>query len=152
MVEQLLNKYRKNIVMLDGILQWALNPTSESAGYGFEKNYSLIMKNLKITHELSLSEVEEVIKELFVDRVVIVIFIFLDDGNNECDILGRRFATVLITGTASSSTLDVFWEHGERSESDGAHGCINLSNSGTTVKEGGVMLACYSSRRLDKTS
>jgi len=64
MVEQLLNKYRKNIVMLDGILQWALNPTSESAGYGFEKNYSLIMKNLKITHELSMSEVEKIIKVL----------------------------------------------------------------------------------------
>jgi len=64
MVEQLLNKYRKNIVMLDGILQWALNPTSESAGYGFEINYDHIMKNLKITHELSISEVEKVIKEL----------------------------------------------------------------------------------------
>lgn len=64
MVEQLLNKYRKNIVMLDGILQWALNPTSKGAGYGFEENYDYIMKNLKITHELSISEVEKVIKEL----------------------------------------------------------------------------------------
>ncbi len=64
MVEQLLNKYRKNIVMLDGILQWALNPTSKGAGYGFEENYDHIMKNLKITHELSISEIEKVIKEL----------------------------------------------------------------------------------------
>ena len=64
MVEQLLNKYRKNIVMLDGILQWALNPTKKKAGYGFEENYDHIMRNLKITHELSISEVEEVIKEL----------------------------------------------------------------------------------------
>ncbi len=64
MVEQLLNKYRKNIVMLDGILQWALNPTLKKAGYGFGENYDHIMKNLKITHELSISEVEEVIKEL----------------------------------------------------------------------------------------
>ena len=64
MVEQLLNKYRKNIVMLDGILQWALNPTPKKAGFGFEINYDYIMKNLKITHELSISEVEKVIKEL----------------------------------------------------------------------------------------
>ena len=64
MVEQLLNKYRKNIVMLDGILQWTLNPTSKGAGYGFKENYEHIMKNLKITHELSIPEVEKVIKEL----------------------------------------------------------------------------------------
>ncbi|NGX49115.1 MAG: hypothetical protein K940chlam5_00711 [Candidatus Anoxychlamydiales bacterium] len=64
MVERLLNKYRKNIVMLDSILQWALNPTSKSAGYGFEKNYDHIMENLKITHDLSIPEVEKVIKEL----------------------------------------------------------------------------------------
>ncbi len=64
MVEQLLNKYRKNIVMLDGILQWALNPTPKKSGYGFEINYDHILKNLKITHELSISEVEKVIKEL----------------------------------------------------------------------------------------
>ncbi|MCP6719443.1 MAG: hypothetical protein KJI71_04425 [Patescibacteria group bacterium] len=51
----MLNKHKKNIVMLDGFLQWALNPTSMTAGYGFEVNYDHIMKNLKIAHEFSIS-------------------------------------------------------------------------------------------------
>ena len=64
MVEQLLNKYRKNIVMLDSILQWALNPTSMTVSSGIEKNYDYIINNLKISHELSISEIEKVMKEL----------------------------------------------------------------------------------------
>ena len=61
MVEQLLNKYKNDIVMLDSILQWALNPTPKSSGYGLEENYEYIMNNLKVTYNLSIEETEEIV-------------------------------------------------------------------------------------------
>jgi len=60
MVENILQKYKKDIVMLDGILQWALNPTSKKSGYGFEKNHDYIINNLKLTHKLSIADAESI--------------------------------------------------------------------------------------------
>lgn len=50
--------------MLDGLLQWALNPTSMSAGYGINENYPYIKENLKLTHLLSDSKAEGLINKL----------------------------------------------------------------------------------------
>lgn len=63
-IKGLIKKYSKDIIMLDGLLQWALNPTSMSAGYGIEENYPYIEKNLRITYELTSTESEKVIKSL----------------------------------------------------------------------------------------
>lgn len=64
LIKELIKKYRKDIVMLDGLLQWALNPTSMSAGYGIEENYPYIKQNLEITHELTSSEANEAVEKL----------------------------------------------------------------------------------------
>ncbi|GAH54795.1 unnamed protein product [marine sediment metagenome] len=64
LIKELIKKYRKDIVMLDGLLQWALNPTSMSAGYGIEENYQYIEQNLEITHELTSSEANEAVEML----------------------------------------------------------------------------------------
>ena len=64
MVEDILQKYRKDIVMLDGILQWALNPTSMTSGYGIEKNHDYITNNLKLTHKLSIADAELITNKL----------------------------------------------------------------------------------------
>lgn len=60
----LINKYDKDIIMLDGLLQWALNPTSMSASYGIKENYPYIKENLKLTHLLSDSRADELISKL----------------------------------------------------------------------------------------
>ncbi len=60
----LIKKYNKDIVMLDALLQWALNPTSMSADYGIKENYPYIKKNLKLTHLISDSKAEELINKL----------------------------------------------------------------------------------------
>jgi len=63
-IKSIIKKNNRDIVKLDGLLQWALNPTSMSAGYGIEENYPYIERNLKIAHELSAGEAEIVVKEL----------------------------------------------------------------------------------------
>ncbi len=63
----LIKKYKKDIIMLDSLLQWALNPTSMSAGYGIEDNYSYIKENLKITHQITDSKANDVIEMLKTD-------------------------------------------------------------------------------------
>jgi len=63
-INDLINKYDKDIIMLDGLLQWALNPTSMTAGYGIKENYPFIKENLKLTHLLSDSKAEELINKL----------------------------------------------------------------------------------------
>ena len=63
-IKELFKKYKKDIVMLDGILQWALNPTSMSASYGIKENYPYIEQNLIIVHELTPSEAEKSIETL----------------------------------------------------------------------------------------
>lgn len=66
-IVDLISKYDKDIIMLDGLLQWALNPTSMSANYGIKENYPYIKKNLKLTHLLSDSTAEELINKLEVE-------------------------------------------------------------------------------------
>ncbi len=60
----LIKKYNNDIVMLDGLLQWALNPTSMSANYGIKENYPYIKENLKVTHLISDSKVKELLNKL----------------------------------------------------------------------------------------
>lgn len=64
---ELIKKYNKDIIMLDALLQWAINPTSMSAGYGMEENYPYIKQNLKITHQITESEANEVVEKLKTD-------------------------------------------------------------------------------------
>lgn len=64
-IENLIKKYSNNIIMLDGFLQWALNPTTKGiVGYGIEENYPYIEKNLRIAHELTSIKSEKVIETL----------------------------------------------------------------------------------------
>ena len=60
----LIKRYNKDVVMLDGLLQWALNPTSMSANYGIKENYPYIKENLKVTHLISDSKVKELLNKL----------------------------------------------------------------------------------------
>ena len=46
-VASLVQKYNDNLLMLDALNQWAMNPTSMSAGYGIEENYVYILRNIK---------------------------------------------------------------------------------------------------------
>ena len=64
MLKDLIKKYRKDIIMLDGLLQWALNPTSMSAEYGIEENYLYIEQNLSIAHELTSMEARNIVETL----------------------------------------------------------------------------------------
>jgi len=67
MIKELIKKNTNDIIMLDGLLQWALNPTSMSAGYGIEENYPYIERNLKTTHELTSIEAKNIIEILKAD-------------------------------------------------------------------------------------
>jgi len=66
-IVDVIKKYNKSIIMLDALLQWALNPTSMSAGYGIEENYPYIKQNLKITHQLTELKATKVVKNLKTD-------------------------------------------------------------------------------------
>ncbi len=66
-IKKLIKVYRKDIVMLDGLLQWALNPTSMSAGYGIEENYPYIKKNLEITHQLTSTKANGAIETIRIE-------------------------------------------------------------------------------------
>jgi len=52
----LIHKYRTEPEVLDGLLQWSENPTSMSAGYGIEENYSFIKSNLSIRYNQDTAE------------------------------------------------------------------------------------------------
>jgi len=58
-VKDKVQKHKDNLILLDGFLQFALNPTSMSAGYGIKEKYSYIRDNLKATYDLNDSEVSE---------------------------------------------------------------------------------------------
>jgi hypothetical protein len=55
-VSSKLKKYCDNVLMLDAWIQWASNSTSKSAGFGIEKNNSIINDNL--LHRYSLTREE----------------------------------------------------------------------------------------------
>ncbi len=63
-IYSILDQYQNDEVMLDAFFQWATNPTSMSAGYGLEENYSYIKKNLALRYALSPTEVEKRLKAL----------------------------------------------------------------------------------------
>ena len=63
-VQETLNRYRDDEIMLDALLQWASNPTSMSAGYGLEENYPYIVKNLAARYGISRLEAEKRVAEL----------------------------------------------------------------------------------------
>jgi hypothetical protein len=58
----LIGKYKDDIIMLDALNQWAMNPTSASAGYEIERNYDYIHKNLK--ERYPRANLEEVMQKL----------------------------------------------------------------------------------------
>ncbi|GAG89453.1 unnamed protein product, partial [marine sediment metagenome] len=66
-IDDLIKSYKEDMIMLDGLLQWAMNPTSMSAGYGIEANYPYIEQNLKIAHELTSSKAKKAIEKLKFD-------------------------------------------------------------------------------------
>jgi len=64
-IDFLVEKYSNDFIMLDALNQWAMNPTSASAGYGIEKNYPCIQQNLKIRYPNA--DLDEVMKKLRVE-------------------------------------------------------------------------------------
>ncbi|MBD3215910.1 MAG: hypothetical protein GF311_25085 [Candidatus Lokiarchaeota archaeon] len=59
-INKILQKYEDDINILDGFLQFTINPTSMSAGYGIEENYSYIRTNLKLTYDLKEQEIDQI--------------------------------------------------------------------------------------------
>src|SRR5208283_5212879 len=53
LVELTLKQYANDEIMINAFMQWALNPTSMSAGYGVNKNYEDIERNLSRIYYLS---------------------------------------------------------------------------------------------------
>jgi hypothetical protein len=63
-VQEMLAKYSNNEVMLDAWIQWASNPTSKSAGFGLEENYSFIRSNLLQRYSISREDAEKYVNAL----------------------------------------------------------------------------------------
>lgn len=63
-VQSVLDKFKDDEIMIDALNQWAMNPTSMSAGYGIEENYSYIEKNLRVRYDLSEKDVDKYIRRL----------------------------------------------------------------------------------------
>jgi len=61
-VTSLVDEYDGDLIMLDALCQWAMNPTSASAGYGIEQNYPYIYQNLKKRYPYA--SLEETMKKL----------------------------------------------------------------------------------------
>lgn len=53
-----------NSPMIDAWIQWALNPTSPTAGYGLEENYSFIRSNLMERYLMSTDDAEQYVQAL----------------------------------------------------------------------------------------
>jgi hypothetical protein len=64
MVRETLSRHSSDEIMLDAFIQWASNPTSMSAGYGVEENYSFIASNLQDRYGLSSSQASGYIDRL----------------------------------------------------------------------------------------
>lgn len=67
-IENIISKYENDIVVLDSFLQWALNPTSMSAGYGIDANYRYIEQNLLNSYNPSDSDLKRVM-DLLKDEI-----------------------------------------------------------------------------------
>jgi len=63
-VQFILDKFENEEIMVDAFYQWAINPTSMSAGYGVSENYPFIQENIKIRYNLSEKEADEYLKKL----------------------------------------------------------------------------------------
>ncbi len=66
-VDSLLKNYDDDIILQDILLQWALNPTGATAGFEISKNRSCIKENLRVTHDLSAEQAEEVLRKVDID-------------------------------------------------------------------------------------
>ncbi len=67
LIAKLIAKHKKDITMLDSLLQWSITPSAEYVGYGIDVNYQYIRENLRITYELTQLEAEkrvELLKKL----------------------------------------------------------------------------------------
>jgi len=60
-VDLLLEKYKDDVVMLDALNMWAMNPTSKSAGYGIEQNNKEVVKNMESETRNLRSKIERLI-------------------------------------------------------------------------------------------
>lgn len=63
-VQSVLDKFKDDEIMIDALNQWAMNPTSMSAGYGIEENYPYIKENLRVRYDLSEKDVDKYIGRL----------------------------------------------------------------------------------------
>lgn len=76
-IEQLINKFQGDIIMLDALYQWATNPTSPSAVKNNNPpNHDLIKSNLKIRYELDQEKTEKIYKK-FIEVIEATGFDFL---------------------------------------------------------------------------
>jgi len=63
-VPEVLRKHFDNVLILDAWIQWASNPTSASAGYALEENYSMIRSNLMERYLISAEDAEQYVQTL----------------------------------------------------------------------------------------
>jgi hypothetical protein len=63
-VTSIIEQCANSEVMLSALLQWALNPTSASAGYGLRENYRDIESNLSRVYGLSKNDAGDVVEKL----------------------------------------------------------------------------------------
>jgi hypothetical protein len=58
-IQFILDKFDDDVIMVDAFYQWAMNPTSMSAGYGISENYPYIKENIKIRYNLSEKDAQK---------------------------------------------------------------------------------------------
>ena len=56
---------KENIIMLDALYQFSLNPTSKTAGYALDKNYERIKSNLRIRYKGDFSAIVDKLRTFF---------------------------------------------------------------------------------------
>nr|MDO8081706.1 type IV secretion system DNA-binding domain-containing protein [Candidatus Freyarchaeota archaeon] len=63
-IQFILDKFEDEEIIIDAFYQWAMNPTSESAGFGVSENYPFIKENIKLRYNISEKDSEEYINKL----------------------------------------------------------------------------------------
>jgi len=63
-IHNFISKYKDDIIALDALYQWAMNPTSMSAGYGIKENYEFISENLRLRYNLDENVIQKTIAEI----------------------------------------------------------------------------------------
>ena len=63
-VQLVLDEFKDDEILIDALNQWAMNPTSKSAGFGIEQNYPYIKRNIMARYSLSDSDADWYIQRL----------------------------------------------------------------------------------------